>query len=98
MVNVTEVHRVYDEAQMGGWAALKRQVSNSPLTALGVAAGVGALAYGLFKPKPKRRLGAARKVAGAIGKRVHPRQTLKAVVGTLALNYLNRKLRSKLHW
>jgi hypothetical protein len=81
------------------WSAIRRQVNESPLVALGVAAGAGALAWSLLKPRSKKHQGIARKMVGAIGNQVRPaRSTFKAAVGSLALAYLNRKLRSRLHW
>jgi cobalamin biosynthesis protein CobD/CbiB len=81
------------------WSAIRRQVNESPLVALGVAAGAGVLAWSLLKPRAKKHQGVARRMVGAIGNQVRPaRRSFKAAVGSLALAYLNRKLRSRLHW
>jgi hypothetical protein len=102
MVNANEVHHDYEkESPADYWSVLKQRVRESPLTALGVAAGAGFLAYGLLKPKLKRRQGLIGKVANAVGGRgVRSRagRTLKSVVGSLALSYLSRKVNSKLRW
>jgi hypothetical protein len=102
MINTTEVHRVYEEESPANyWSVLKRQVSESPLAALGLAAGAGFLAYRLLKPKPKGRQGLINKAANAIGGRgmgSRAGRTLKSVIGSLAPGYLNRKVSSKLPW
>lgn len=77
---------------------LKQQVADSPLLALGAAVGAGALAYGLLKPRPKPYRGVASAVASAVGKRSSSGRMLKTAIGSLALNYLNRRLRSKFRW
>jgi hypothetical protein len=99
MINANDIHRVYEESPTGYWSVLKRRVSESPLTSLTVAAGVGLLAYGLLKPKPKKRnefIGKAAKAMGVSKARSSARRTLKSVAGSLALSYLTRKLNSKL--
>jgi hypothetical protein len=101
MINANDIHRVYEEPPAGYWSVLKRRVSESPLTSLTVAAGAGLLAYGLLKPKPKKRnafIGKAAKAIGLSKARSSARRTLKSVVGSLALSYLTRKLNSKLRW
>jgi hypothetical protein len=99
MINANDVHHVYEESPTGYWSVLKRRVGESPLTSLAVAAGAGALAYGLLKPKPKKWNGFIGKAAKAIGvskARSSARRTIKSVVGSLTLSYLARKLNSKL--
>lgn len=102
MINATEVHHVYEEESPSSyWPVLKRRVSKSPLTALGVAVGAGFLAYGLLKPKPKQGkniIGKAAKAIGGHGMRSRAGRSLKSVIGSLALAYLNRKVNSKLRW
>jgi hypothetical protein len=102
MINATEVHQIYEEeAPANFWSVLKRRVRESPLTALGVAAGAGFLAYGLLKPKQKRRqnfIGRAAKAVSGSGGRSRAERTLKSVIGSLALSYLSRKLNSMLRW
>ena len=99
MINANDIHRVYEESPTGYWSVLKRWVGESPLTSLAVAAGAGALAYTLLKPKPKKRnefIGKAAKAIGISKARSSARRTLKSVAGSLALSYLTRKLNSKL--
>jgi hypothetical protein len=67
MINANDIHRVYEESPAGYWSVLKRRVSESPLTSLTVAAGAGLIAYGLLKPKPKKRNAFIGKAAKAIG-------------------------------
>jgi hypothetical protein len=101
MINANDIHRVYEESPTGYWSVLKRRVSESPLTSLTVAAGAGLLAYGLLKPKPKKRNAFIGKVAKAMGvskARSSARRTLKSAVGSLALRYITHKLNSKLRW
>jgi hypothetical protein len=99
MINANDIHRVYEESPTGYWPVLKRWVGESPLISLAVAAGAGALAYTLLKPKPKMRnvfIGKAAKAIGVSKARSSARRTLKSVAGSLALSYLTRKLNSKL--
>jgi hypothetical protein len=99
MINVNDIRRGYEESPAGYWSVLKRRVGESPLTSLAVAAGAGALAYTLLKPRPKKRNEFIRKAAKAIGvsnARSGAQRRLKSVVGSLALGYLTRKLNSKL--
>ena len=102
MINATEVHRIdVEESRTNYWSVLKGRIRESPLTALGVAAGAGFLAYSLLKPKPKTRQNIIGKAADAVGVRkaqVKASRTLKSIVGSLALSYLSRKLNSKLRW
>src|SRR5262245_43325331 len=102
MINATEVHKIYEEETPANyWSVLKRRVRESPLTALGVAAGAGFLAYGLLKPKQKRRrnyIGRAVNAVSGGGRRSRAERALKSVIGSLALRYLSRKLNSKLRW
>jgi hypothetical protein len=100
MFKSNEVHRVY-EAPAHYWSVVKRQVSESPMTAIGVAAGAGLLAYSLLKPKPARRQNFFVKASRAVTNRrmrSGASRTLKSLVGSLALGYINRRLKSKLHW
>jgi hypothetical protein len=101
MINANDIHRVYEESPTGYWSVLTRLVGASPLTSLAVAAGAGALAYTLLKPKPKMRnvfIGKAAKAIGVSKARSSARRALKSVVGSLALSYLTRKLNPKLRW
>ena len=102
MIKATEVDQIYkEEAPTNFWSVLKQRVRESPLTALGVAAGAGFIAYGLVKPKQKRRqnyiVRAANAIGGGVG-RSRAKRTLKSVIGSLAVSYLTRKLNSKLRW
>ncbi len=105
MINAHEIHRADDDQSrqpgqpgMKFVAGLKRRISDSPLLAVGAAIGAGALAYGLLKPRPKQYGGVAGAVARAVGRQMRPKRTLKTAIGSLALGYLNRRVRSKLRW
>jgi hypothetical protein len=100
MIRTTEDHRGY-ETPAHYWSVVKRQVSESPLTSLGLAAGAGLLAYNLMKSKSDRRQNFISKATRAVasrGKQSGVSRTFKSLVGSLALGYLNRRLRSKLRW
>ncbi len=100
MINATEVHRVYEDSPNRYWSVIKRRVSDSPLSALGIAAGAGFLAYGLLKPKPQPQNLVSRAAGLIRGRRMRSgaERTFKAVVGSLALRYLSRKVNSSLRW
>jgi hypothetical protein len=99
MINATEIDQAYeDKPGLKLMADLKRRVSDSPLLALGVAVGAGALAYGLLRPRPKQFRGVAGAVANAVGGRGTTGRAFKAAIGSLALSYLNRRFRSKMPW
>jgi hypothetical protein len=91
----------YNREAESSWAGLKRWVSQAPLMALGAAAGAGLLASALFKSKTRSRAHLADNVISAFGRhqpRFAPRRSFKAAVGSLALNYLSRRMRAKLRW
>lgn len=99
MIKANDIRRDHEESLTDYWSVLKRRVSESPLTSMAVAAGAGALAYTLLKPKPKKRsefIGKAAKAIGVSKARSSARRTLRSVVGSLALSYLTHKLNSKL--
>ena len=101
MINAKVVNRVSDEGSTANyWSVLKRQVSESPLAALGVAAGAGLLISALLKPRPRRQnfIGKAAHAVSARSLRSSANKTFKSFVGSLALRYLNRKLNSKMRW
>ena len=101
MINAKVVNRASDEGSPAYyWSVLKRQVSESPLAALGVAAGAGLLISTLLKPKPRRQsfIGKATHAVSGRSFRSSANKTFKSFVGSLALRYLNRKLNSKMRW
>ena len=98
MIDTYQIQQDLEHKENNFLSGLKQHVAESPLLALGAAAGAGALAYGLLRPKPTSYRGVANAVVSAVGRRSSPQRMLKTAVGSLALNYLNRRLRSKFHW
>jgi hypothetical protein len=99
MINANQIqHEAEGKPERTFMEGLKQRVADSPLLALGAAVGAGALAYGLLKPRPKPYRGVTSAVAKAVGRRSSSGRMLKTAVGSLALNFLNRKLRSKIRW
>jgi hypothetical protein len=101
MINANDVPRAYEDYPHRYWTGIKQRISESPLTALGVAAGAGFLAYTLLKSGSRRHQSIAGRAANYIpGSRMRANagRSIKAAIGSLALSYLNRKARSKLRW
>ncbi len=102
MIYSNDVHSVDDEEHPHRyWAAIKQRISESPLTALGVAAGAGFLAYTLLKSTSRKHQSIAGRAANFIGgrrMRANAGRSIKSAIGSMALGYLNRKARSKLGW
>src|SRR5262245_30338195 len=101
MYNATEDHREFDtSSQAETNSKVRHHITNSPLLALGAAVGAGALAGLLLRPGSKKKLSLAGRVMKNInGISAHKKikRDFKAAVGTLTLNYLNRKFKHKLH-
>ena len=101
MINSTEVPGKYDKSlHTDPNNNVRQQIINSPLLALGAAIGAGVLAGLLFKPRSKGEsnlAGNVMKSINGISLRKKIKRDFKAVVGSLALGYLNRKLKNKLH-
>lgn len=101
MINVTQIDRAYDEdPEHQIKARVRKQIEASPLLAVGAAFGAGFLAWSLLKPRATKTPQLPRRViqelAGlGVGRRVN--RDFKAVIGSLALNFMSRKLKKKLH-
>lgn len=99
MINAQQIqHENENKPQRTVFGGLKQHVNDSPLLAIGAAAGVGALAYVLLMPRPKTHRGITGAVASAFGGRSSAAKTVKAAIGSLAISYLTRKLRSRIRW